>query len=295
MFPDAKLFRDIVQQRSVSRAAQANGISQSAASQQIQEMERRLKVQLLDRSTRPLQPTPAGKLYSELCRHILRREEEFAAALDSLHSDTEGKVRIASIYSVGLSEMPWHREELRKRFPRIELQLELGRPDAVYSAVLEDRVDLGLVSYPEAGRELTVLPWREEPMAVVLPPGHSLSANRTLSAAHLDGQSFIAFDDDLSIRRHIDRYLREHGATVNISLQVDNIQSLKAFLMVSRELSILPQCTVSAEVAQNRLVAIPLADPLLRPIGIIYRRRKILNRATQVFIDRLLSTPEPPK
>lgn len=294
MFPDAKLFRDVVLQRSVSRGAQLNRISQSAASQQIQEMERRLKIQLLDRTTRPVQVTAAGKLYSELCRDILRREEEFSAALDTLQANTEGKLRIASIYSVGLSEVPHHREEMRKRFPLIEVQLELGRPEAVYSAVLNDRVDLGLVSYPEANRDLIALPWREEPMAVVLPPGHPLAVNRVLEASHLEGFSFLAFDEDLSIRRQIDRYLREHGVTVNIVLQVDNIQSLKAFLMVGRELSILPECTVSAEVAQGRLIAIPLAEPLVRPIGIVYRKRKTLNRAAQLFIERLTSTPELP-
>jgi DNA-binding transcriptional LysR family regulator len=294
MFPDAKLFRDIVQQRSVSRGAQLNRISQSAATQQVQEVERRLKIQLLDRSIRPVQPTAAGKLYSELCRDVLRREEEFSAALDALQASTEGKLRIASIYSVGLSEVPHYREEMRKRFPLIEVQLELGRPEAVYSAVLNDRVDLGLVSYPETSRDLVTLPWREEPMAVVLPPGHPLSANRLLNASHLEGFSFIAFDEDLSIRRQIDRYLREHGVAVNIVLQVDNIQSLKAFLMVGRELSILPQCTVSAEVAQGRLIAIPLAQPLIRPIGIVYRKRKTLNRAAQLFIERLTASPELP-
>jgi len=295
MFPDAKLFRDIVQQRSISRGARLNRISQSAASQQIQELERRLKVQLLDRTTRPVNATPAGKLYSELCRDICCREEEFIAGLEALQSNTEGRVRIASIYSVGLSEIPRHREEFLKRFPKVDLVLDLCRPDAVYTALLEDRVDLGLVSYPEATKELTVLPWRDEPMSVVLPPDHPLSTKTSISAADLNGLSFIAFDEDLAIRRYIDRYLGEHGAQVNVTLQVDNIQTLKACLGGSQEISILPTCTVSTEVAQQRLVAIALAEPLLRPVGIVYRRRKTLNRAAQLFIDRLLSSPEPPR
>src|SRR5580704_1797352 len=82
IFEDCKLFRDVAHARSLSRAAAANGISQSAATQHIQELEKRLGVQLLDRSTRPLGLTASGKLYAELCRDVLRREEEFAAALD---------------------------------------------------------------------------------------------------------------------------------------------------------------------------------------------------------------------
>ena len=105
IFEDCKLFRDIVQSRSVSRGALLNGISQSAASQHIQELERRLEVSLLDRSVRPLEPTPVGKLYFDLCRDVLRREDEFRFACENLRAQVEGRVRVASIYSIGLSEI----------------------------------------------------------------------------------------------------------------------------------------------------------------------------------------------
>ena len=93
LFENSKLFRDIAQFRSVSRGASQNGISQSAASQHLHELERKLGISVLDRTTRPLTLTPAGKLYFELCRDVLRREEEFQAALDELKSQVEGAVR----------------------------------------------------------------------------------------------------------------------------------------------------------------------------------------------------------
>src|ERR1700733_1686530 len=103
IFEDCKLFRDVAHARSLSRAAAMNGISQSAATQHIQELEKRLGIQMLDRSTRPLGLTAAGKLYAELCRDVLRREEDFMVALDGVKTDVDGTVRIASIYSIGLS------------------------------------------------------------------------------------------------------------------------------------------------------------------------------------------------
>src|SRR6204780_3910419 len=115
IFEECKLFRDVAHAKSLSRAAQLNGISQSAATQQIQELEKRLGIQLLDRSTRPLGLTAGGKLHAELCRDVLRREEDFAAALDEIKAEAEGTVRVASIYSIGLSEMP----RLRDDFLRI--------------------------------------------------------------------------------------------------------------------------------------------------------------------------------
>ena len=76
-FDNLKLFRDIALNNSVSKGAAMNGVSQSAASQHLQEVEREMGVELLDRATRPLKVTEAGKLYLEMSRDILRRYSEF--------------------------------------------------------------------------------------------------------------------------------------------------------------------------------------------------------------------------
>ena len=105
-----------------------NGISQSAASQHVQELERALGVELLDRSTRPLTITPAGKLYGEFCRDILRRRDDFEAALQRVKEEVEGTLRVASIYSVGLSEMVELEREFSQRQPEAKLQVQYLRP-----------------------------------------------------------------------------------------------------------------------------------------------------------------------
>src|SRR5476649_3066443 len=161
IFEDCKLFRDVAHARSLSRAAAMNGISQSAATQHIQELEKRLGASLLDRSTRPLGLTQAGKLYADLCRDVLRREEDFTAAMADLKGAIEGTFRVASIYSIGLSEMPRLREEFARACPDVQLHVEYLRPNKVYEAVQEDLADIGFISYPESSRDLTVIPWRE--------------------------------------------------------------------------------------------------------------------------------------
>lgn len=294
---DCKIFRDVAQSRSVSKGAGLNGISQSAASQHIQELEDRFGVELLDRSTRPLGLTAAGRLYFDLCREVLRRAEEFSAALDELKHEIGGIVRIASIYSIGLSEMPRMREEFASLYPKATLQTEFLRPDRVYEALLEDTADLGLISYPEHRRDVTVIPWRDESMAVAVPAGHPLAYKRALLAADLDGQQFIAFDEEVIIRREVDRYLREHNVDVVRVMQFDNIQSIKEAVGSGHGVSILPQPSIVSDADQGRLVAVPLDAPgFVRPVAVIHRRRKKLNRATQAFLDLLLSrdrTTEP--
>jgi DNA-binding transcriptional LysR family regulator len=288
IFADCKLFRDIVQSRSLSRAAAMNGMSQSAASQHVQELEKRLDLTLLDRSVRPLEATPAGKLYFDFCRDVLKREEQVRSDCASLKGSVEGRVRVASIYSVGLSEMTRLREEFAERFPQADLHVEYLRPDKIYEAVLADTADLGLVSYPEGGRDLTVIPWREERMSVVMCPSHRLAHKREISPADLEAEAFIAFDEDLSIRRQVDRFLKENGIEVRVVMQFDNIQTIKEAIVIGSGISILPDCTLLAEIGLQRLVTIPLTQPgLVRPVGIVHRRRKKLNPASQSFLELL--------
>ncbi|MCS7314220.1 MAG: LysR family transcriptional regulator [Bryobacterales bacterium] len=282
-----RLFLDIAHTRSLSRAAALNGVSQSAATQHVQELERRLGVALLDRSHRPIVLTPAGRLYYEFCRDVVRRQEEFAAALQQLKGTVEGVVRVAAIYSVALSEMASLREDFARRFPGASLEVEYLRPEKVYEAVESGRADLGLVSYAESTRQIVARPWRQERMVVAAVPWHALAARPALRPADLQGASFVTFDEDLPIRRHIDQFLREHAVEVRVVLHFDNIPAVKEAVAAGAGVSILPWPMLQEEVRQGRLVAIRLEPAPVRPLGIIHLRRKKFSPATQAFLDLL--------
>lgn len=275
----------------MSRGAEHCGVSQSAASQHVQEVERRLGVTLLDRSKRPLELTQAGRIYSEFCRDILRREEEFSLSLESLKGDVEGSVRVASIYSAGLSEMSRLGEQFALKYPTAQLHVEYMRPDKIYDALRDDAADLGLVSYPESSREIAAIQWRDEEMQVAMPPSHPLASRTEVYPSDLNGHAFIGFDEDLRIRRELDRFLRAQGIEVNFAMHFDNIQMIKEAVALGQGISILPARTMQTEIEQGRLVAVKLNAPgLARPLGIVHRRRKKFNRATEALLGMLLSS-----
>lgn len=286
-----KLFRDIAQQRSMSRGAVLNGITPSAATQHIQELERSLGAMLLDRSSRPLELTDAGRIYNDMCRDILRRRDEFHAALGELQNITESIVRVASIYSVGLSEMSQIEASFRERLPNARLEVDYLRPEKVYESVAADLADLGLVSYPEPTREIAVIPWRQEEMVVAASPLHPLGLNGSIQAGELAGIEFIAFDDDLPIRRDVDRYLRSQGVEVNITMHFDNLQTIKEAVALGSGVSIVPARILQAELELGRLVALPLTPALYRPLGIVHRKKKRFHRAAQSFLELLQELP----
>ncbi len=278
----------------MSKGGAVCGVSQSAASQHVQEVERQLSVALFDRSKRPLELTPAGKLYYDFCRDVLERHEQFELALEQLKGAVEGTCRVASIYSVGLSEMSRLQDEFSARHPAAHLHVEYERPDRIYESVRNGAADLGLVSYPLATREIAAIPWRVEEMHVAVPPAHLLAARDVVAPKDLEGMDYVGFDEDLPISREVNKYLRGQGVSVNQAMHFDNIQMVKEAVALGSGVAILPARTMRAEIAQGRLVAVKLNSPgITRPIGVVHRRRKKFNAATQSFLDLLLSSEAP--
>jgi DNA-binding transcriptional LysR family regulator len=285
-----QLFKDIVQSRSISRGASQNGVTQSAASQTVQELERQMGAKLLDRGRRPLEVLGAGRLLYELARDVLRRHQEFLNDLDVLKGGEGGTVRVAAIYSIGISEMSRLEEEFYRRLPSAQLEVNYLRPEKVYQAVADEKVDLGLVSYPESTRDVVALPWRDEPMVVACAPTHALAARAKVSSEELEHIDFIGFDEDLPISRDIERFLKERRVQVHVTMHFDNIQSMKEALRLGHAISILPAPMLRDDEEKGLLRSVPLEDPLYRPLGIIHRRRRSFPRAAQVFLELLRQT-----
>jgi DNA-binding transcriptional LysR family regulator len=283
-----KLFCDTVRLRSISRGASESGVTQSAASQAIQQLETELDVQLLDRSRRPLQPTQEGQGFYEACRALLADFERARSTLAASRQRVEGTVRVAAIYSVGLHDMSRHMQPFMAAHPHARVLLQCLHPHRVVEAVLGDEADLGILSYPPATRALSVLPLREEPMVLVCHPSHRLARRRVAAAADLQGEPFVAFDHDLAIRRAIDRVLKRAGVRVEVVMQFDNIETIKQAIAIAAGVSILPRAAVAKEAGIRMLATVPLAiGGLVRPIAIIHRRGKRLAPAVARFIDVL--------
>ena len=289
-----RLIRDVAHCRNVSKAARLNEISQSAASQALQEIERDLGVELFDRGTRPLTVTPAGKVYLDYCRDVLRRHEELEASLGQLKQQLDGTARIAAIYSVGLSEMSDIEERFSQRFPNAELQVSYLRPERVWEAVAKDQADLGLMSYAESSREVVALPWRDEEMVVAVSPDHPLAIKSSVRAAALNGEQFIGFDEDLPIQGRIFRFLQKHKVNVHTILRFDNIEMVKEAVAHGAGVSIMPKRVMREDLEQGRMAALQLEPPeLYRPVRIVHRRRKVFNEVTRGLLELLQQTQQP--
>jgi DNA-binding transcriptional LysR family regulator len=286
-----RLFCDVVRCRSFSQAAALNSISQSASSQAVAQVEREVGLQLVDRSKRPFILTAEGEIYYSGFCDMLTRYDAIQADIRSLREEIAGLVRVAAIYSVGLHEMRACMQSFMGRYPKARVRLQYLLPDRVYAAVLSGEVDLGVVSYPTASRDLSVIPLRSETMVLVCHPQHHFADQPSVSIGDLQGENFIAFDRDLAICKELDRHLREHQVSIRKVMEFDNIETIKEAIEIGAGLSVLPEPTVRREVAAGTLAAVPISDDKLeRPIGIIHRQRKGFTPVIRKFIEVLEST-----
>lgn len=182
-----------------------------------------------------------------------------------------------------------HRLEdaFRARYRDAHLKVEYLRPEKVYEAVRQERADIGLVSYPLSNREITALPWRKERMVLAMPPSHALAGMKRVTPARLDGAEFVAFDEDLPIRKDIDAYLKENGAEVDVVMHFDNLQMIKEAVMLGSGVSVVPQPVIEKEAQEGRLRVAELSPSLVRPLGIIHRKHTKMSRAVKAFLAML--------
>ncbi len=285
---NVELFCEVVTRQSFSRAAAAIGVSQPSVSQAIQQLEQDLGVELLDRSTRPVGLTPAGENYYEGCRRIL---EDYQAIVDQVQSNghrLSGRIRIASIYSIGLLQLQTYVNQYRLRFPEVVVQLEFLHPDEVYARIRADETDIGLVSYPKDGGDLESIPWVVQDMGLIVSATSPLAKRDRLQPADVEGLPFVAFTSELPIRREVDRWLKSQKVGVKVTHQFDNCENIKRAVEIDAGISIIPLQTAEREFELGVLKHVSVEGlSIKRPIGIVHRRHKRLSLPTREFVNVL--------
>ncbi|MDQ3625138.1 MAG: LysR substrate-binding domain-containing protein, partial [Verrucomicrobiota bacterium] len=263
-----KVFSDLAQTGSFSKAAALNAITQSAVSQQIRALENRFQVTLVERGRRSFALTVEGTAFLEASREILEVYNHLGDRLHALRDVVAGELRIASIYSIGLHELPPRLKAFREKHPEVEVLVQYRRSAQVYAQVLNGEVDLGLVSYPARRPGLVVDVFDEDAMVLICHPHHRLAGHKTVAVQELNQESFIAFEPDLPTRKVIDRYLRDHKVEIVHSMEFDNIETIKRAVEVGFGLAIVPRPSVLDEARSGQLAVVNLrGDEWTRTVG----------------------------
>ncbi len=291
-----KVFCDLVDTQSFSLAAERNFVTQSAVSQQIRTLEEKFQRRLLERvrGRREIKLTPIGEVFYRESRNILAGYDQLNENMRGLVGTISGTVKVATVYSVGLHELPVKVREFMTKFPAAKIDLEYSRTTRVVRDVLNGSVELGVVAFPEVRRGLTIVPMQSDRMVVICHPNHEFAEREQLKCRELKDQDFVLFERDIPTRKATDKILKTNGVSVRKVAEFDNIETIKRAVEVGFGIAIVPHPSVLDEERNKQLVIVELAESdWVRTVGVIYRSDKALSIAAKKFVQ-LLESKTPP-
>ncbi len=285
-----KVFCDLVDLESFSLVAERNFITQSAVSQQIRALEEKYKRKLLERvrGRRDVKLTAAGEVFNREARIVLAAYDQLQESLRGLVGKIGGSVKVATVYSVGLHELPAKVGEFMSKFPAAKIDLEYSRTTRVVRDVLNGTVELGVLAFPEAKRGLTVKQMQSDRLVLICPTDHKYAMRAQVKTKDLNGLDFVLFERDTPTRKATDKIFKTAGVEVKKIAEFDNIETIKRAVEVGFGLAIVPLPAVMDEQRTGQLSVVKLAEKeWVRPVGVIYRSDRNLSLAAKKFVQLL--------
>src|SRR5271169_6945674 len=175
-----KVFCDLTETESFTKAAQINNVTQSAVSQQISSLERQFKSLLIERSKKKFRLTREGQVLYEYSKQVIQTYDSLQNRLQEIKDIISGTIRVATIYSIGLHDLPRYIKRFMKVHPTVNIHVEYRRANQVYEDVLSNIVDLGLVAYPIRDSKLETVALHKDPLVLICHPQHPFAKSKSI-------------------------------------------------------------------------------------------------------------------
>ena len=284
-----RLFRDIARELSFIKVAKQNHITQPAVSVHIKKLEDDLGKKLFIRTPHNIQLTPEGILILTDVKEILRLCDGLKIRSSYSLGVLEGNIRIATVHSIGMYEMGDFLSSFMKAFPKVHIHLEYRRFDDIYDLLLKEKVDIGIVAFPEKRTKIETIAYSQDELVLIVAKAHPLSTRKTVLLNQIDQEPFIAFDEGIPTREATDQIFKERGITVDLRMTNDNIYTIKKAVEANIGVSIVPANSVDEEVHQGTISRLKIRDiSLLRPLALLKLKTTKLSTPLEIFVDRLL-------
>lgn len=282
-------FLEIVRLKSFSKAAQTCFRTQPAISAQVRQLEQELNTSLFERFGSRISLTTAGKILAGYAEQILELRRRAQDAIHELERAPRGELVIAANEATCMFVLPRVFSEFRRRFPNVQLLVERSYGARAVEAVLENQADFGVSQLPLQDRKLQAVQIFSDEIKLIVPAGHPLAGQKTATAAEAAAHTFI-LPKYGATRARLNAWLEMFEDSLHISMELDSTEMIKRFVMAGLGISFVAVSHAAEEFAAGRLYGLSLApEPMLRRIGLVYRKDKALSKAALGFIETVLA------
>src|SRR5437660_3333235 len=276
-------FIEIVRLKSFSKAAQTCFRTQPAISAQVRQLEQELNTTLFERLGTKIALTAAGKILHEYAEQILDLRRRAQDAINELERVPRGELVIAANEATCIYVLPLVFSEYKKQFPNVQLSVDRSYGARVVEAVLDNLADFGITQLPVQEKKLQVAVIHTDEIKLIVPSGHPLSLKRAIVPRDLIGQQLL-FPKSGTTRARLNVWAEAVEDELQISMELDSTEMIKRFVMAGLGISFLAASNCAEEVSSGRMAVVSLGpDPMMRKLGLIYRKDKALSIALLGF------------
>ncbi|MEN6537148.1 MAG: LysR family transcriptional regulator [Bryobacteraceae bacterium] len=281
-------FLEIVRLKSFSKAAETCFRTQPAISAQIRQLELELNTTVFDRLGTRIALTPAGRILCEYAEQILDLRRRAQDAINELERVPRGALVIGANEATCIYVLPDVFLEHTKRFPNVQLLVDRSYGKRVVQAVLENQADFGFTQLPIKDRKLQVVKVHSDEIKLIVRPDNPLAGKDVITCQDLVDQPLI-LPKHGNTRARLNVWMESVEDIVHVSMELDSTEMMKRFVIAGLGISFMAASHCREEVAARKLVAISLGpEPMIRQVGLIYRKDKALSRVALGFIESVL-------
>jgi len=287
-FDQLHTFLEIVRLKSFSKAAQTCYRTQPAISAQIRQLEQELKTELFERFGSRISLTTAGRLFASYAEQILELRRRAQDDINELERFPKGELVIAANEATCIYVLPQVFSEYKKQFPGVQLQVDRSYGARVLEAVTENIADFGLTQLPIQEKRVQVVDIYRDEIRVMAPARHAIAEMSSVTCHDLVPFPLL-LPTSGTTRTRLNTWLEPVEDRIQVSMELDSTEMMKRFTMAGLGLTFLAASNCREEVASGKLRAVPLApEPMVRRLGLIYRKDKALSKAALGFIQVVL-------
>jgi DNA-binding transcriptional LysR family regulator len=284
-FDQLHTFLEIVRLKSFSKAAQTCYRTQPAISAQVRQLEQELRAELFERFGSRISLTTAGRIFAEYAEQILDLRRRVQDAIAELESNPRGELVIAANEATCIYLLPKVFSLYKKLFPAVQLQLDRSYGARVVEAVMDNSADFGVTQLPADEKRLQVVSIYRDEIRLIVPAGHPLTGYKSVRPEDVR-DSVLLLPRQGKTRTRLNEWLEPVEEEISVSMELDSTEMMKRFVLAGLGVTFLAVSNCREEIAAGRLFALPLApEPMLRRLGLIYRKDKALSKAALAFIQ----------
>ena len=287
-FDQLHTFLEIVRLKSFSKAAQTCFRTQPAISAQVRQLEQELKTSLFERFGSRISLTTAGRIFAGYAEQILDLRRRAQDNINELERNPRGELVIAANEATCIYVLPQVFASYNRLFPAVQLQVDRSYGSRVVEAVMENVADFGLTQLPVAERRLQVVDIHHDEICLIAPAGHPLGKLPSVNASDLVEYPLL-LPKQGATRSRLNAWLEPVEEDLRIVMELDSTEMIKRFVLAGLGLSFLAASNCREDVDAGRLISVSLApEPMIRKLGLVYRKDKALSKAALGFIQVVL-------